>query len=89
MVEAIHIPDTTDNPHWVYNQAFAEDKLQRAHNLEQAVDSCSLEVSNFEADIQGKVDMVDTQVEREALPRDARPGSQTRVRDRSFEDQHE
>ena len=84
-MEAIHIPDTTDNPHWAYNQAFAEDNLQRVHNLEQAMDSCALEVSNPEADIQGKVD---TQVEIEALPRDARPESRTHVHDRSFGDQH-
>jgi len=81
-VEAIHIPDTTDNPHWAYNQAFAEDILQRVHNLESAVDSCALEASNPEADIQGKVGMVDTQVEIEAPPRDARTGSQIHVRDR-------
>ena len=87
-VEAIHIPDTTDNPHWAYNQAFAEDILQRVHNLESAVDSCALEASNPEADIQGKVGMVDTQVEIEALQRDAKPESQTRVRDKSFGDQH-
>src|SRR5690242_9063240 len=84
MVEAIHIPDTTDNPHWRYNQAFAEDNPQRVHNLKQAVDNCALEV-----DIQGNMDMVNTQVEKEALPRDARPGSQKRVRDSSFEDQYE
>jgi hypothetical protein len=78
-VEAIHIPDTTDNPHWVYNQAFVEDNLQREHSLEPEVYSSALEASNPEADIQGKVD---TQVEIEALPRDARPGSQTHVRDR-------
>ena len=83
-MEAIHIPDTTDNPHWAYNLAFAEDILQRAHNLESAVDSCALEVSNPEADIQG---MVDTQVEIEALQRDAKPESQTHVRDTSFGDQ--
>jgi len=87
-VEAIHIPDTTDNPHWAYNQAFAEDILQRAHNLESAVDSCALVASNPEADIQGKVGMVDTQVEIEALQRDAKPESQIHVRDTSFGDQH-
>ena len=84
-VEAMHIPDTTDNPHWAYNQAFAEDILQRVHNLESAVDSCALEASNPEADIQG---MVDTQVEIEALQRDAKPESQTHVLDKSFGDQH-
>ncbi len=87
-MEAIHIPDTTDNPHWAYNQAFAEDILQRVHNLESAVDSCTLAASNPDADIQGKVGMVDTQVEIEALQRDAKPESQTRVRDKSFGDQH-
>ena len=81
-MEAIHIPDTTDNPHWVYNQAFVEGNLQRARSLEPEVDSSVLEVSNPEADSQGKVDMVDTQVEIEAPPRDARPGSQIHVRDR-------
>jgi len=88
MVEEIHTPDMRDNPHWAYNQAFEEDNLQRVHNLEQAVDSCSLEASNPGADILGNVDMVDTQVEKEALPRDARPGSQTHVRYRTFGDQH-
>ena len=81
-VEAIHIPDTTDNPHWAYNQAFAEDNLQKVHNLELAVESCAPEASNPEADNQGKGDMVDMQVEIEAPPRDARPGSQIHVRDR-------
>ncbi len=87
-VEVIHILDTTDNPHWAYNQAFAEDILQRMHNLESAVDSCALAASNPESDIQGKESMVDTQVEIEALQRDAKPESQTRVRDKSFGDQH-
>ena len=86
--EVIHIPDTKDNLHWAYNQAFAEDILQRVHNLESAVDSCALEASNPEADIQGKVGMVDTQVEIEALQRDAKPESQTHVLDKSFGDQH-
>ena len=84
-MEVIHIPDTTDNPHWAYKQAFAEDILQRAHNLESAVDSGALEASNPEADIQGKVD---TQVEIEALLKDMRPVSRIHVRDRSFGDQH-
>jgi len=88
MAEVIHIPDMTDNPHWAYNQLFAEDILQKVHNLGQAVDSCTLEASNPEADIPGNVDMVDTQVEKEVLPRDVRPGSQTHVRDRTFGDQH-
>jgi hypothetical protein len=88
MVEAIHIPDTTDNPHWAYNQAFAEDNLQRVHNLEQAVDSCALEVSNPEADSLDNLDMVDTQVEKEAHQKDARPESQTRARDKTFGDLH-
>ena len=82
MVEAIHIPDTTDNPHW-------EDILQRVHNLEQAVDSCALVASNPEADSLGNVDMVDTQVEKEVPQRDARPGSLIRVRDRTVGDLHE
>jgi len=86
MVEAIHIPDMTDNPYWAYNQAFAEDNLQRVYNLEQAVDSCALEVSNPEADTQGTVDMVDKQVEKEELPRDVMPESLIRVRDRTFGD---
>ena len=81
----IHIPDTTDNPHWAYKQALAEDILQRAHNLESAMDSCALVASNPEADIQGKVD---TQVEIEALLKDMRPVSRIHVRDRSFGDQH-
>ena len=82
-VEAIHIPDTMDNPHWVYNQAFVEGNLQRAHSLEAAVDSSVLEASNPEADILRKGGMVDMQVGGiEALPKDARPGSQTHVRDR-------
>jgi len=88
MVEAIHIPDTKDNPHWVYSQIFAEDSLQRVHNLVQVVDSCALEASKSVADIQDKVGMVDRQDEREELPRDARPKSQIHVRDRSFGDQH-
>ena len=75
MAEARHIPDSTDNPHWV-------------HNLEQAVDSCTLHASNPEADILGNVDMVDTQLEKVALPRDVRRGSQIHVRDRTFGDQH-
>lgn len=82
MVEAIHIPDTTDN------QVFAGDNLQRVHNLEQVVDSCALVASNPEADSLGNVDMVDTQVEKEAPQRDARPGSLTRVRDMTFGDLH-
>jgi len=86
MVEAIHIPDTMDNPYWAHNQAFAEDNLQRVHYLEQAVDSCALEVSNPEADTQGTVDMVDKQVEKEELPRDVMPESLIRVRDRTFGD---
>jgi hypothetical protein len=81
-VEAIHIPDTTDNPHWAYKPVFEGDNLQRVHNLERAVDSCALVASNPVAEIQGKEDMVDTQVEREALPRDEGPGSQTHARDR-------
>jgi hypothetical protein len=88
MVEATYIPDTTDNPHWAYNQAFAGDNLQRVHNLEQAMHSCALVASNPEADSLGIVDMVDTQVEKEAHQRDARPGSLTRVRDRTFGDLH-
>ena len=88
MVEAIHIPDAMDNQHWVYSQVFAEDSLQRAHNLEQAVGRCDLEAGNFVADIQDKVGMVDKQDEKEALPRGAKPMSQKRVRDRSFGDQH-
>ena len=88
MVEAIHIPAAMDNQHWEYSQVFAEDSLQRAHNLEQSVHSCALEVGNSVADIQDKVGMVDTQDEREVLPRDARPMNQRRVRDRSFGDQH-
>ena len=87
-VEAIHIPDMTDSPHWADNQAFAEDNLQRVHNLELAVDNCALEVDNPVADIQGKVDMVDMQAEKEALLRDVMPESQKRVRDRMFGDQH-
>ena len=87
-MEVIHIPDTTDNPHWAYNQAFGEGNLQRVHNLESAVDSCAPAVSNPEADIQGKVDMVDTQVEIEALLKDTRPVSRIHVRDKSFGDQH-
>ena len=85
MAEAIHIPDTMDNQHWVYSHNYEEDSLQRAHNLVQAVDSSALEAGNFVADIQ---DMVDTRDEKEALPRDARPMSLRRVRDRSFGDQH-
>ena len=88
MAEAKHIPDTTDNPHWAYNQLFAGDNLQMVHNLEQAVGSCTLEASNSEADILGNVDMVDTLLEKEALLRDVRPGSQIHVRDRTFGDQH-
>lgn len=87
MVEAIHSLDTMDIPHWAYNQAFAEEILQRVDNLEQA-GSDALEASNPEADSLDNVDMVDTQVEKEALPRDARPGSQRHVRDRTFGDQH-
>ena len=87
MVEAIHIPDTKDNPHWA-DQAFAEDSLQRVRNFEQAVNGYALEAGILEADIQGNVDRVGTQAEREARPRDARPVSQIHVRDRSFGDQH-
>jgi hypothetical protein len=87
MVEVIHILDTMDNPHWEYNQDFVEDTLQRVHNLEPMVDSGTLEASNPEADIQGKVGMVDTLVGREVLQRDARPASRTHVLDKSFGDQ--
>ena len=58
------------------------------HNLASAVDSCALEASNPEADIQGKVGMVDTQVEIEALLRDTRPVSRIHIHNRSFGDQH-
>jgi len=87
-VEAIHIPDTTDNPPEADNQAFAEDNLQRVHNLELAVDSCTLSASNPEAGILGNVDMVDMQVEKEVHQRDARPESLKRVRYRTFGDLH-
>lgn len=88
IAEAIHIPDMMDNQHWMNSQVFAEDSLQKVHNLEQVVDKCALEAGNFVADIQDKVGMVDTQDEKEALPRDARPMNQRRVRDRSFGGQH-
>jgi len=86
--EVIHIPDTKDNLHWAYNQAFAEDILQRVHSLEPAVDSSVPVASNPEGDIQDRGDKVDMQVEIEALQRDAKPESQTHVRDKSFVDQH-
>ena len=50
-VEAIHIPDMTDNLSEADNQAFEEGNLQRVHNLELAVD-------NSVADIQGRVGKV-------------------------------
>ena len=80
-VEAIHIPDMTDSPPEADNQAFEEGNLQRVHNLEFAVD-------NPVADIQGRVDKVDMQAEKEVLLTDVTPESQKRVRDRMFEDQH-
>jgi len=80
-VEAIHIPDMTDSPPEADNQAFGEGNLQRVHNLELAVD-------NPVADIQGRVDKVDMQAEKEAPPTDGTLESQKRVRDRMFEDQH-
>jgi len=80
-VEAIHIPDMTDSPPEADNQAFGEGNLQRVNNLELAVD-------NPVADIQGRVDKVDMQAEKEALLTDVTPESQKRVRDRMFEDQY-
>ena len=47
----------------------------------------TLEVDNPVADIQGRMDRVDMQVEKEAPPRDVMPESQKHVRDRTFEDQ--
>jgi hypothetical protein len=76
-VGAIRIPDTTDSQHWVCNHSFVEGNLHRVHSLEPAVDSSVPEV-----DIQDRGDKVDMQVEIKALPRDARPGSQTHARDR-------
>lgn len=87
-VEAIHIPDMTDSPLEADNQAFGEGNLQRVHYLELVVGNYTLEVDNPVADIQGKVDKVDMQAEKEALLTDVTPESQKRVRDRMFEDQH-
>ena len=86
-VEAIHIPGTTGNPREADNLTIVEDNLQWVHYVVQAVDNCALEVCNPEADIQGEMDMVGMQVEREALPMDVRPGSQKRARDKAFGDQ--
>ena len=86
--EAIHIPDMTDSPPEADNQAFGEGNLQRVHNLELVVGNYTLEVGNPVADIQGKVDKVDMQAEKEALLTDVTPESQKRVRDTALEDQH-
>ena len=87
-VEAIHIPDMTDSPPEADNQAFGKGNLQRAHNLELAVDIYALVVDNPVADIQGRMDKVDMQAEKEALLTDVTLESQKRVRDRMVEDQH-
>jgi hypothetical protein len=87
-VEAIHIPDMTGRPPEADNQAFGEGNLQKVHNLELAVDNYALVVDNPVADIQGRMDKVDIQAEKEALLTDVTPESQKRVRDRMFEDQH-
>ena len=86
-VEAIHTPDMTDSLPEADNQAFGRDNLQRVLDLELAVGSYSLEADNLVADIQGKMDKVDMQIEKEAPPRDVMPESQKHVRDRPFEDQ--
>ena len=78
-VEAIHIPDTTDNQ-------LGGTSLRRITSKGCII--WSLLASNPEADILGSVDMVDMQAEKEALQRDARPESLTRVRDRTFGDLH-
>ena len=77
-VEAIHIPDTMDNLH------LAEGNL----HMEQVVDNTAFEVENLEAEMQGNVDMVYVQDEREAHPRGARQGHQIHVHDRPFGDPH-
>ena len=84
--EAIHTPGTMDNRHWADNLAFEEDNLQMAHNWELAVDNCAFEEGKPVAGIRDRVDMP---VEKKEHPRDAEPVSQTRVRDRRFEDRHE
>ena len=47
----------------------------------------ALEVDNPVVDIQGKMDKVDMRAQKEAPLRDVMPGSQKRVRDRTFADQ--
>jgi hypothetical protein len=78
-VVAIHILGMMDSPLELHN-------LQRVHNWEQRVDSYTLEESDPEADILDRMDTLDKQAEREALPRDVRLENQKRVRDRAFGD---
>src|SRR5947209_3572959 len=81
MVEAIHTPDTMDNPGEVENQAFAQYNLLQGHRR-ALVDS-----SPLEADMQDSADMVDKQAGSEALLRDTKPETLIHARDRQFVDQ--
>lgn len=85
--KVIHIPDMRDNPHWLYNRAVVEGNFQKVHNLVLAVDNFALEVDNRVVGIQGRVDMVGMQAEKEVLQRDVMLESQRRVHDTAFADQ--